>query len=67
VDARWQPRGNAIGLAVLLFAPEDALRLGVGASTLVMALPGVGARLGDSSIGRNWRRLLSASSTPARA
>ncbi len=45
--------GMPVGLAVLLFAPEDALRLGVGASTLVMAAAlASGVRLGDSSIAR---------------
>jgi hypothetical protein len=43
--------GMPIGLAVLLFAPEDALRLAVGASTLVMAAAlASGLRFGSSSV-----------------
>lgn len=45
--------GMPFGLAVLLFAPEDALRFGVGVTTIVMAAAlASGLRLGDSSLGR---------------
>ncbi len=44
--------GMPIGLAVLLFAPEDALRFGVGVSTIVMtAALASGLTLGDGGIG----------------
>ncbi len=43
--------GMPLGLAVLLFAPEDAIRLAVGVSTLVMAAAlASGLRFGDRSI-----------------
>lgn len=43
--------GMPLGLAVLLFAPEDALRLGVGISTLVMAAAlASGLRFSDRSL-----------------
>ena len=45
--------GMPAGLAVLLFAPQDALRLGVGLSTIVMAAAlASGVRLGASSVPR---------------
>jgi uncharacterized membrane protein YfcA len=43
--------GMPLGLAVLLFAPEDALRFGVGVSTLVMAAAlASGLRFSDRSV-----------------
>lgn len=43
--------GMALGLAVLLLAPEDALRLGVGATTIVMAAAlALGARIANRSV-----------------
>jgi uncharacterized membrane protein YfcA len=43
--------GMALGLAVLLFAPEEALRLGVGVTTIVMAgALALGARIADRSL-----------------
>ena len=45
--------GMPFGLVVLLFAPEDALRFGVGLTTIVMAAAlASGIQLGSSSIGR---------------
>jgi len=45
--------GMPAGLAVLLFAPQDALRLGVGLITIVMAAAlASGVRLGSSSVPR---------------
>jgi uncharacterized membrane protein YfcA len=44
--------GMPIGLAVLLLAPEDALRLAVGVSTIVLAAAlGTGLRFGSASAG----------------
>jgi uncharacterized membrane protein YfcA len=44
--------GMPIGLAVLLFAPEDALRFGVGVSTIVMtAVLASGLTFGDGGVG----------------
>jgi hypothetical protein len=43
--------GMPLGLAALLLAPEDAIRLGVGVSTLVMAAAlASGLRFGDRSV-----------------
>jgi uncharacterized membrane protein YfcA len=45
--------GLPLGLAVLLLAPQEALRFGVGVTTIVMAAALTsGLRLGDSSVGR---------------
>ena len=45
--------GMPAGLAVLLFAPQDALRFGVGLTTIVMAAAlAAGVRLGASSVPR---------------
>jgi uncharacterized membrane protein YfcA len=46
--------GMPFGLAVLLFTPQDALRLGVGVSTIVMvAALAAGLRLGASGVPRD--------------